>query len=66
MANARAVVSYAKNSGVLYILDCCRIAENAYFIKHREEGFEIIRMKHSTGNVPPDGWRIMSAKKMHS
>jgi tryptophanase len=40
MTNTREVSSICKKYGVLLILDCCRIAENAYFIKEREEGFE--------------------------
>lgn len=40
MANAREVRDICKQAGVLFILDCCRVAENAYFIKHREAGFE--------------------------
>jgi tryptophanase len=40
MANTREVSTICKENGVLLLLDCCRVAENAYFIKHREEGFE--------------------------
>ncbi len=40
MANAREVSAICREAGILFILDACRIAENAYFIKHREEGFE--------------------------
>ena len=40
MENARAVKEVCSKHGVLFLLDSCRIAENAYFIKHREEGFE--------------------------
>ena len=40
MTNTREVSRICKAHGVLLILDCCRVAENAYFIKHREEGFE--------------------------
>jgi tryptophanase len=38
MQNAKEVSDVCKKHGVLYILDCCRIAENAWFVKHREEG----------------------------
>jgi tryptophanase len=38
MQNAKEVGEVCKKHGVLYILDCCRIAENAWFVKHREEG----------------------------
>lgn len=40
MKNTRDVSAICKKHGVLLLLDCCRVAENSYFIKHREEGFE--------------------------
>ena len=40
MKNTREVSTICKKHGVLLLLDCCRVAENSYFIKHREEGFE--------------------------
>jgi tryptophanase len=40
MANAREVKKICNKNKILFILDCCRIAENAYFIKEREKGFE--------------------------
>ncbi|MGE0562814.1 MAG: tryptophanase [Flavobacteriales bacterium] len=40
MKNAKEVSSICKKHGILLLLDCCRVAENAYFIKHREEGYE--------------------------
>ncbi len=36
MENAKAVSAICKSNGILFILDSCRVAENAYFIKHRE------------------------------
>jgi tryptophanase len=39
MANAKAVKAICNRYGVLFVLDCCRIAENAYFIHQREEGY---------------------------
>lgn len=39
LANAEAVGEICKKHGVLYVLDMCRIAENAYFIKHREAAY---------------------------
>lgn len=40
MKNTREVSAICKKHKVLFLLDCCRVAENAYFIKHREDGFE--------------------------
>ena len=40
MENAIQISNICRDHELLFILDCCRIAENAYFIKHREEGFE--------------------------
>lgn len=40
MHNAEQVSKTCRDSGILFIIDCCRIAENAYFIKQREKGFE--------------------------
>ncbi len=37
LQNAKEVGDICKKYGVLYILDSCRVAENAYFIKQREE-----------------------------
>lgn len=39
MANAKAVSEMCRKYGVMLVLDCCRIAENAYFIKAREDGY---------------------------
>jgi tryptophanase len=40
MRNAREVSEICKSNGIRFILDACRIAENAWFIKHREPGYE--------------------------
>ncbi len=37
LKNAEEVSKVCKKYGVLFILDCCRVAENAYFVKQREE-----------------------------
>lgn len=64
MENARLVSNICKRYKVRLFLDCCRVAENAYFIKHRERGFE----KHTYKEIAQkmfalcDG-AIMSAKK---
>ncbi|MCW5906226.1 MAG: tryptophanase [Chitinophagales bacterium] len=40
MRNAKEVRALCDKYGVLFVLDGCRVAENSYFIKHREPGFE--------------------------
>ena len=64
MQNTKAVHDVCKKHGVLFILDCCRIAENAWFVKHREEGMRE-RTYESIAQAMfsyADG-AIMSAKK---
>ncbi len=64
MANAEEVSRICRKYNVPFILDACRIAENAYFIKHREEAYadktykEIAQKMFSLA----DGC-VMSAKK---
>lgn len=40
MENMKAVSRICHEAGIPVVLDCCRVAENAYFIKHRERGYE--------------------------
>ncbi len=40
MENARAVSAVCKKYGIPFYFDACRFAENAYFIKLREKGYE--------------------------
>jgi len=40
MENAKRVRELCNEYGILFVLDGCRVAENAYFIKHREKNFE--------------------------
>lgn len=40
MANIKAVSSVARKHGIPFLLDACRFAENAMFIKLREKGYE--------------------------
>jgi tryptophanase len=40
MANARAVSAVCKKHGIPLYFDACRFAENSYFIKLREQGYE--------------------------
>lgn len=64
MENARQVSEICHKYDLLFVLDACRIAENAWFIKDREEGFadytyrDIAREMFSLA----DGC-VMSAKK---
>ena len=39
MANIREVSRIARKAGIPFYLDACRFAENAHFIKRREEGY---------------------------
>ena len=39
MANIRAVSKALHDRGIPFIIDACRFAENAWFIKQREEGY---------------------------
>lgn len=38
MKNTEDVSALCRKHGVLFLLDCCRIAENSWFVKHREPG----------------------------
>lgn len=64
MENAIETQRICRRYNVLFLLDCCRVAENAYFIKHREAQYEsftyeaIAQMMFSLA----DG-AIMSSKK---
>lgn len=40
MANVRAVSEVALEHGIPFIIDACRFAENSWFVKIREEGYE--------------------------
>ncbi|HEY0354936.1 MAG TPA: tryptophanase [Flavisolibacter sp.] len=64
MQNAIEVAAICKKYDILFIIDACRIAENSWFIKHKEKGYanktyrEIAQMMFSLA----DGC-VMSAKK---
>lgn len=64
MQNAKDVSHICKRNNILFIIDCCRIAENAYFIHHYEEGYKHIGYREIAREMfgLADGC-IMSAKK---
>ncbi len=64
MANAKEVSRICKKYGILFVLDACRIAENAYFIRQREKKFKDYTYKQITQEMfaLADGC-TMSAKK---
>jgi len=64
MQNAKDVRAICDKYNVLYILDCCRIAENAYFIAQREEAYKNVSYKAIAQEMfaLADG-AVMSAKK---
>lgn len=64
LANIQAVAKIAKENNILVVIDSARFAENAYFIKQREQGLsqtplgDIIRSMFTCGDI-----FTMSAKK---
>ncbi len=64
LANAEGVSSICKRHGVPFILDCCRIAENSWFVQHREAGMEHTAYREIARRMfaLADG-AVMSAKK---
>ena len=64
MENARTISNICHRNNILFILDSCRIAENAYFINHRESGYEGKSYREIASEMfsLADG-TIMSAKK---
>jgi len=64
MENARAISKICQKYDIHFILDACRIAENAYFIKHREAAYADKTYKEIAQEMfsLADGC-VMSAKK---
>jgi len=64
MANAELVSALCREHGILFILDACRVAENAYFIHLREKGYENVSYREIARRMfsLADGC-VMSAKK---
>lgn len=64
LANARAVADICKQNGIMFLLDACRVAENAWFVRHREPGNEQKSYRDIAQEMfaLSDG-AIMSAKK---
>ncbi|MCX6290148.1 MAG: tryptophanase [Bacteroidetes bacterium] len=64
MQNAKEISAICKKHHILFVLDCCRIAENSYFIHEREKGYheksfrEIAQEMFSLADAC-----VMSAKK---
>jgi tryptophanase len=64
MENAKEIKSVCDKYKVKYFIDCCRIAENAYYINQREKGYENKIYKQIAQEMfsLADGC-VMSAKK---
>ena len=64
MANIKAVSAVCRRHGIPFYLDACRFAENAFFIKQREEGYADLSAKEIAREMfaHADGC-TMSAKK---
>jgi len=64
MQNAREVSAICKKHRILFVLDCCRIAENSYFIHEREPGFKVQQFRAIAQEMfSLADASIMSAKK---
>jgi tryptophanase len=64
MANAEGVSRLCREHGVLFLLDCCRVAENSWFIKHREAGLaELTYLEIAQRMFALADGAVMSAKK---
>ena len=64
MNNVRKTSEVCKANDILLILDCCRVAENSFYINHREAGYDEVSYKDIARQMFKfcDG-AVMSAKK---
>ncbi len=64
MANAEEVAALCNGHNVPFLLDCCRIAENSWFVKNREQGMGGLGYREIAQRMfaLADG-AVMSAKK---
>jgi tyrosine phenol-lyase len=64
MENARDIREICRKNKVVFLLDCCRIAENSYFVANRETGYDQKSYREIAQEMfsLADG-AIMSAKK---
>jgi tryptophanase len=64
MQNAKEVRRICDEYNLMFVLDCCRIAENSYFVHHREEEYSNMSYRDIAKEMfrLADG-AIMSAKK---
>jgi len=64
LANTADVSATCRRHGVIFLLDCCRIAENSWFVRHRESGMESVTYREIAQRMfsLADG-AVMSAKK---
>ncbi|MEZ4906579.1 MAG: tryptophanase [Saprospiraceae bacterium] len=64
LQNVKDISAICKENGILFVIDSCRIAENAYFVKHRESQCKDMTYKEIAQTMfsYADG-TVMSAKK---